>query len=205
MSSKNTVYLKDRRSGQFLEATLIDGITKNDVVAADAQWKPFLQEQIKRMQHEGVPRDKWPQHRHWDWRDKQEVTEGYLAYQMFGIECESQMQGLMLVTTAGHACRITSQIGKPLIYISFLAAAPWNLPSIVSEPRFSLAGSVLLAAAINLSVEEEFAGRIGLHSLPQADKWYSKSCGMTDLGIDKEAHNLRYFEMTPQQASEFLK
>jgi hypothetical protein len=44
-----------------------------------------------------------------------------------------------------------------------------------------------------------------LHSLPQADGWYANDCGMTDLGCDATAHNLRYFEMTAEQASEFLK
>jgi hypothetical protein len=65
-------------------------------------------------------------------------------------------------------------------------------------------GSVLLAAAIQLSIDEEFLGRLGLHSLPQADDWYRK-CRMTDLGPDpSEKQNLRYFEMTPEQAQAFL-
>ena len=158
------------------------------------------------MQAEGVPKEKWPQHRHWDWREKQEATEGLLAYRMFGIEYQSQMQGLMLVTTAGKVCFIPSQKGKPLVYISFLATAPWNDPGIVAEPRYSLVGSVFIAAAIQLSIEEEFSGRVGLHSLPQADEWYAKSCGMTDLGRDPAVRgNLRYFEMTPEQAAEYLK
>jgi hypothetical protein len=76
---------------------------------------------------------------------------------------------------------------------------------VVAEPRFSGVGTVLMAAAIQFSIDEEFSGRVGLHSLPQADDWYRK-CGMTDLGPDAgEKQNLRYFEMTPEQAKEFLK
>ena len=63
----------------------------------------------------------------------------------------------------------------------------------------------MIAAAIHLSLAEEFSGRVGLHSLPQADDWYSRGCGMTDLGPDPAVQNLRYFEMTPEQAAEFLK
>ena len=205
MSERTAVYLKDRKTGQLVEATLIDGVTRDEVERAEAAWKPFLDQQIKRMQIEGVPRNLWPQHRHWDWRRKQEAIELYLAYRMFGIECNSEMQGLMLASTAGKNARIDSQRGKPLVHVDFLAAAPWNLGSIVDEPRYSLVGSILLATAIHLSMEEEFQGRIGLHSLPQAEAWYGNSCGMSDLGPDASAQNLRYFEMTPKQASEFLK
>ena len=123
---------------------------------------------------------------------------------MFGLECKGQMQGLMLTATAGHVCQIAFQQGKPLVYVEFLASAPWNLPNVVGEPRYALVGRVLLAAAIQLSLNEEYAGRVGLHALPQADSWYRDNCGMTDLGCDRTKENLRYFEMTPEQASYFL-
>ena len=205
MSTRTQVYLKDLKTGGFVEAILIDGLTRAEVEKAEAEWKPFLNEQVKRMEAAGVPKHLLPQHRHWDWREKYDATEAYLAYRMFGIECRSQMQGLMLVTTAGKNCRIPSEEGKPLVYVHFLAAAPWNIPSIAPEPRLSLVGTLLLAAAVELSIEEEFKGRIGLHSLPQADDWYRTSCGMTDLGPDPNAKDLRYFEMTPNQASEFVR
>ena len=205
MSTRSPVYLHDRKARRLVEATLIDGITRAEAEKAEAEWKPYLEEQLKRMAAEGVPKDRWPQHGHWDWRQKQEAADAYLAYRMFGVECQSKMQGLMLVLTAGKNCQIESQKGKPLAYVHFLAAAPWNLATVAPDPRFSLVGSILVATAIHLSIEEEFQGRIGLHSLPQADEWYRNSCGMTDLGRDHAVQDLRYFEMTPEQASEFLK
>lgn len=205
MSERTVVQLKDRRTGKFVEAILIDGVSEAEVESAESKWKPFLEKELLRMQQAGIPKEKLPQHRHWDWRQKFEAIEGFAAYQMFGIECEAEMQGLMLVSTAGKVCRIDSQKGKSLVYIHFLAAAPWNLATIVLEPRFALVGNLLLATAIQLSINEEFSGRIGLHSLPQADTWYANSCKMTDLGSDPTAHNLRYFEMTAEQASEFLR
>ncbi len=204
MSERSVVQIKDRRAGKLVEATLIDGVTSDDVELAEAQWQPYIEEQLARMLAEGVPKEQWPQHVHWNWREKQKAFEGILAYRMFGIECASEMQGLMLCVTAGKTCRIESQKGKPLVYVHFLAAAPWNLPSIARKPRFSLVGTVLIAVAIQLSLDEEFSGRIGLHSLPQADEWYENACGMTNLGVDPSAQHLKYFEMTPEQASEFL-
>lgn len=205
MSNRTTIHLIDRQTGHLVEATLIDGVTREDVERAEAIWKPFLDEQVERMRAEGIPRSSWPQHRHWDWSQKQESTELYLAYRMFGIEYGSDIQGLMLALTAGKHCRIESQMGKPLVYVHFLAAAPWNVPSIVKEQRYGLVGSILIATAIQLSIDEEFQGRIGLHSLPQSDEFYRDRCHMIDLGPDPVIQNLRYFEMTPELASEFLK
>jgi hypothetical protein len=205
MSERSVVYLKDSSSGELVEATFLAELDRAEVENAERQWIPFLRERLEQLKASAVPREKWPEHSHWNWREKYEVTEGLLAYKMFGIECHSQMQGMMLVATAGKTCRLAPQKGKPLVYVHFLAAAPWNVPSIVEKPRFSLAGSILIAAAIHLSLAEEFSGRIGLHSLPQSDDWYAKKCGMTDLGPDQATQNLRYFEMTPEQAAEFLK
>ncbi len=205
MSERSVVQLLDRRTRSLVNATLIDGVTVAEIEAVERDWQPYLQERLARMQSEGIPRDRLPQHRHWDWRAKQQFAEQYLAYRLFGIEYDSQMQGLMLAITAGATCRLDSQKGKPLVYVDYLASAPWNLPNITPEPRFSLVGSVLLAAAVQLSIDEEFSGRIGLHSLPQADAWYANACGMSDLGRDAAKQNLRYFEMTPEQAAEFLR
>ena len=55
-----------------------------------------------------------------------------------------------------------------------------------------------------LSEELEFHGRIGLHSLPQANGFYADTCGMTDLGADPDYEGLRYFEMTPEDAQAFI-
>jgi L-amino acid N-acyltransferase YncA len=74
-------------------------------------------------------------------------------------------------------------------------------------PRYRGIGSILVRAAIELSKQEEFKGRIGLHSLPQADSFYSTTCGMSDLGVEAESPYapMRYFEMTSEQAEAFIK
>ena len=46
-------------------------------------------------------------------------------------------------------------------------------------------------------------GRIGLHSLPQAEKFYRR-WGMVDLGPDKLYEDLHYFELTTAQANRHL-
>ena len=77
---------------------------------------------------------------------------------------------------------------------------------LISEdpPIYRGVGSLLIAAAIQLSLDEGFKGRIGLHSLPQADAFYANTCGMSNLGPDPSYQNLSYFEMTAEQAQAFI-
>ena len=151
----------ERQAKRLVEANLIDGVSKDEVSAADQQWSDSFAGAIEELQHGSVPHEQWPQHAHWDWKKKWAAIEGKLMYRMLGIEADGSMQGLMLVSTAGHYCRIDSQKGKPLVYINFVATAPWNSPGVVSQPKYALVGSIFVSAAIQLSVAEEFDGRIG--------------------------------------------
>lgn len=203
---KTNVFLLDRTTREYVGAVLLDPVTREEVEAAERAWRPVMQDAVACMEAQHIAHHERPQHGHWDWRKKYDQTQGILAFQMFGIECQNEIQGLMLVQTAGKMCHIPSQKGKPLVYVYFIASAPWNSPLVVAEPRYGQVGRVLIATAIELSKSMEFAGRIGLHSLPQTESWYAKHCGMTDLGPDQNSRtqNLRYFEMTPEQASTFL-
>jgi hypothetical protein len=103
-------------------------------------------------------------------------------------------------------CRLPQQMNKHLVYVEYLEVAPWNRRAVTNAPRYKGVGTVLMAAAIQLSLDEGNNGRIGLHSLPQADTFYRDVCQMTDLGPDATypSYPLRYFEMTAEQASAFM-
>jgi hypothetical protein len=87
--------------------------------------------------------------------------------------------------------------------VDYLESAPWNLQGSVVLPRFLGVGTVLLAEAVRLSVEDGFGGRVGLHSLPQAEAFYAR-CRMTNSGADPDYYDLTYFEYTGHQAAEWL-
>ena len=123
----------------------------------------------------------------------------------FAIVCDGMTQGLMIVDTSTHRCRIDSQKGQHLVYVKYVENAPWNRPELFDPSRFRGIGSILIRTAVKLSEEMEFLGRIGLHSLPQADEFYGSTCGMTDMGTDLDYEGLHYFEMTPEQAQAFVK
>jgi len=196
------VLLMDKHTGHPVEALLVDGITEVHLEDVEAHWKPALFDGLRRLRAQGRPREEWPQSRHWSWSDKVEHVRSLLAYRGFAIEHEGRAQCLMLVKTT-EACLLPDQKGKPLVYVDYLETAPWNQRELVEKPRFGGLGSVMLAAAITLSLEEGFSGRIGLHSLPQSEKFY-RACGMTGLGPDAFKQGLGYFEMKPDQAAAFL-
>ncbi len=197
------IYLLDVSSNSPVEAELRDAIEEQQLADWEALWMPALIDAIKRLHAAGVPRNKWPQSWHWNWRDKLQAIEQLLAHKTFSIVCQGETQGLMVVNLTKTA-RHQAQRGKPLAYVEYLENAPWNRPELFTPQRYRGVGKLLIRAAIALSDEEEFKGRIGLHSLPQADRFYAEKCGMSDLGQDSGYQNLRYFEMTPEQAKTFI-
>lgn len=190
--TESSVYLRDRVSGQLVSASLYDQILERHLQDFEQKWK----------RHSGTARE---EHGHWDWRKKIARVTGQLSFRSFALECSGETQGLMLVDTMKR-CRLPQQANKHLVYVDFLEAAPWNRGSVTSSPRYRGVGSVLVAAAIQLSMEEGNHGRIGLHSLPQAETLYQQVCKMTGLGPDTSypKYPLRYFEMTESQAKSFL-
>lgn len=199
------IALLNAESGQPVLAELWEAVTEQQLADWEAEWMPELFRSIQRMHRAGVERRHWPQNRHWNWRRKADVLQRLLTHQGFSIMCDGVTQGMMFVDVSTHRARIEHQRGQHLVYVEFVENAPWNRRELTGgAPRYRGVGSVLIGAAIALSQAEEFKGRIGLHSLPQANAFYANTCGMTDLGIDPEYQNLRYFEMTPEQAEAFI-
>jgi hypothetical protein len=199
----STIFLLETATGTSIEAELRDAIEEPQLVDWQTQWQPVLVKVLQELARRGVPIVQWPQSWHWDWRTKTAQIAGLLAYKGFCVVCAGVAQGLMRVDL-NKMTRLPAQKGKPLVYVDYLEVAPWNRPDLSQAVRYRGVGTALLVAAIAFSRDEGFNGRIGLHSLPQADGFYRDRCGMTDLGPDTAYQNLRYFEMMPDQATAFL-
>lgn len=198
----STIYLLDVATGESVEGDLRDAIEDAQLIDWQTKWQPALIAVLQKLARKGVPPGQWPQSWHWDWRQKTARVQGLLAFRGFSVVVQGETQGLAQVDLTKSA-REPSQAGKSLVYLDYLEVAPWNRPELGRPARLRGIGTSLLSAVVALSGEEGFKGRIGLHSLPQADDFYRR-CGMTDLGPDPAYQNLRYFEMTAEQARAFL-
>lgn len=200
------VDLWHRQDEKFVEAELRAPVSAGHTDDFEKLWQPLFEARIAALKaagqdtlHDFGSHD--IQDAHWQWASKVNERARRLEWASFAVEVEGVTEGLMFARTAGFA-REHSQARKPLVEIDLLATAPWNRGRLVDAPKYKGVGRVLLTTAVNLSFNEEFAGRVGLHSLPQAEDWYRDRCKMTDLGVD--ATTMRYFEMTETQARAFL-
>lgn len=150
----------------------------------ERMWKPML-------------RPSGEQDSHWDWVRKHRDTSKLLSYEGYALECNQITEGLMLLECDFHRSRL--EPGKNLIYVDSLATAPWNRPSIQDPPDYKGVGVALITFAIQHSIDLEYKGRVGLHSLPDAEGFYKK-LKMVDFGHDEHYQNLTYFELSIEEA-----
>ena len=148
-------------------------------------WKPLLQSSSA-------------EDRHWDWLRKY-ANLSSINFEYYAIECDQMTQGMMIIETDLHK----SRGGKNLVYVDFLAIAPWNRQEIVKNPKYRGTGSLLMYLAVSRSEQLGYKHRTGLHALPRACEFYQK-LGMKDFGADRNYQNLHYFEFDEQTGKAFL-
>ena len=199
----STIYLWDSAAKTAVGAELRDAIENQQIADWRDAWIPAFQSIIADLVVRKIPINQWPQSWHWQWDRKVAQTSGLLGFRTFCVVCSGMTQGLMRVDLTKSG-RLQEQSGKPLVYIDYLEVAPWNQPIGQEAVRYKGVGSALVAAAIELSNDEGFKGRVGLHSLPQADEFYRRTCKMSELGADPNCQGLCYFEMTSERATKYL-
>lgn len=200
MSEQSPTFLFARETGELVPVTFHDGITSAEISAAQLSWAPKMAQLQTELEKAGVSKELWPEHRYWNWNVKFLKTLIEDDIRLFGLEHEAEMQGLIFATP-NRKSKLDPK--KRLVYVDYLATAPWNLSyKTVQQGRFKLVGSVLLAAAVQLSRDEGAEGRVGLYALPQSVSWYQK-LHFTEVASAAQ-DKLRYFELQPDQAKEFL-
>ncbi len=186
-----------------MQATVSDKLTPDEILAVETVWGPLRAAGVAQLLSTGIPCEQIPQHWDWDWKWKVPKLSA-LSYRCIGILVGSEVQGLMLLTTADHATRLPIDLNQPLVYIEYIESAPWNVGLLAGKPRFGGVGKQLIRAAVQASRDEGFQGRIGLHSLSQSEIFYEQKCGMIRLGGDDDYDGLEYFEMTSERANIIL-
>jgi len=196
--------LLDRQAGKYEAAKLYEGIDEKNLLDFEREWQPAFVNRVPATASalERVAAN--AEDAHWDWRRLAEIYANPLLFQMYVVECAGLTQGLMLVRKGGVFSRHPDHERADLIHIERLSTAPWNRPGFVERPKYKGVGQLLFAAAVNLSLDEELGGRIGLHALPGAEGFYRDVLGLTDFGPNSQHHGLCYFELSQAQAAAFL-
>jgi len=96
-------------------------------------------------------------------------------------------------------CPSRLECGKNLVYVNILTVAPWNRADIISSPKYKGIGTTLITFAATFSINLGFEGRIGLHSVKQAEGFYKKLY-FIDLGNDINENNFQYLELSPDDS-----
>jgi len=106
----------------------------------------------------------------------------------------------MKIDLAKYSGRLDIQTGEALAYVDYLEAAPWNIKSIAEAlgrpQQLGPIGIRLFEAAVRLSLEAGYEGRVALHSipLPRTERFYEQTCKMTPHERDPKKEDLLWFE-----------
>ena len=127
----------------------------------------------------------------WIWDYKLRQSQQQERYEAYSFDVDGFSQGLIFIETQWHRSQLPGRL--PLIYVEAISSAPWNRVDIEQPPWLKGVGRRLLAFARLRSVELGYGGRVGLHSVPNAEGFYQR-LNMPDYGPDPEKDGLLYFE-----------
>jgi hypothetical protein len=200
--------------GRPFKIDLVEGLDGAHIDFIEQQWHPILQRQndLALLNFFQLPvalqtKEKWhemlgkfgAQDSHWEWRTKCSVASG-TNRRIFALLSAGDVEAAMCLSFEKQS-RATDPL--PIIYVDYVAVAPWNRKEIQNPMRFRRLGTVMLGTAVTVSISMGLEGRCGLHSLSQAAGFYRRM-GMSDFGIDAAYPSLRYFEFNNQAAREFM-
>lgn len=199
---------------KLVSVDLAEGLDDSHLEFIETGWTPLLRQQhsFALLEFSQLPKgeqtlQRWGemlgslgiQDQHWEWRSKCSHLNG-AGYRFFsllnGSEVEAAMVLLVGEPSRSHAQRL------PVVYVDYVAVAPWNRKPLQDPPRFRNLGTLMLGAAVEVSRTVGYQGRCGLHSLSQAEGFYRR-IGMHDHGLDNSYHGLRYFEFDAAGAATF--
>lgn len=198
--------LKDASSAD-VSYEIVSGIDPILSLRADQAWSAYFLKVIDKLALDNPGEDvrnlfsqNGINDQHWRWFNKTFVLSDPNTYEWFYLIADNDIQAVAVVFHPKISRFDTDQI----IYIDYLAVAPWNRNTVIADKRFSGLGSKLIKV-LNLHLGKALSYREGfsLHSLAQA-KTYYESIGMKDFGPDSNKHDMHYFEMEASIARGYI-
>jgi hypothetical protein len=200
--------------GKSFKIDLVEGLDASHLDFIEAEWAPAIKRQynLAMMQFFLLPKtdqttEKWVeimgefgvQDYHWAWRTKSSDALGKNG-RVFSLLNADEVEAATVVLLGENSRDPAASL--PIVYVDFVAVAPWNRKAFQDPQRFRSLGTIMIGAAVELSRTLGRNGRCGLHSLPQSEGFY-RHIGMTDFGPDASYESLRYFEFDTASATNF--
>ncbi len=201
--SAQIAFITDAATDQIVEVEFLDEISVDILLDIEEQWATYRQDLRMKLRTSGISVQDWPESLHWDWARKslRLAFRDPNDFRLMAICHNNVYQGVIITLRKGHRASLQPDTGKPLIYVEFLEAAPWNWTIRgVQNRKFKGIGPLLLRAAVTQSVQMGWDGRTGLHALPQAMSFYEHQ-GFRFVSNDPGKENLPYYELSAADAS----
>lgn len=207
-----TFEAQNNDSGRPCHLEIVPGLSSEQLAFIAREWMPRLisaherallafralpDEQRTKAAWESAKGQFGCQDRDWDWEAKSRNVSGRILV----LQRETEVEALMQISP-NEKSRIRATYGEAIMYIEYVAIAPWNRKEIQTKPRFFKLGKLMIGVAVNISQTEGMDGRCGLHALPQVEGFY-EHIGMQNLGVDKK-ENLKYFEFSSEGAKKLV-
>jgi hypothetical protein len=163
--------------------------TPSDAVLWERDWKPPLTQA-------GHPAAQWP------WDAHIERAKGEDGRLCIALARADRLEALASLVVEEANSRLEE--GANIIYVEYVGVAPEHLQPPLGRRAIKGLGGILVAQAVRLSNELGFQGRVGLHSKPEVEGFYSR-LGFSRVALEKTPDGKwLYFETTPQQAEAIL-
>lgn len=172
----------------------------------DREWKAFNLVLYDRIRTGGYSKEEklkilsqiQTQDSHWDWF-KKSWTYRTDEYEWFYLLIDGHPQGACLFYHPKESLLDAENI----FYIEFIAVAPWNRKTPLSEKEFKGVGTLLIKCALRYAIDDlNLRCGFSLNALPQAIEYYEK-IGMTHFP-ERDYNNMPYFEMSRDKSEELL-
>jgi hypothetical protein len=186
------VWLYDNQLQRAVEAEL-QVLTHEHVDRANATWVPEFR---SRRQMRATDQDFLV----WDWPSKEKYLLEKNTVRDYAVARGDSVEGILILQEP-EPSRLESP--NRVLYVRYLATAPWNRLRGDRPGQYSRVGTILLGQAVRESLALGCQGRLGLHSLSNSDAFYRK-LQFHDLGPDPANRGLTYFELATTQATPLL-
>lgn len=163
----------------------IKAMTNEHLRRVEVTWTAAFEQRYRHQQHD---EDSWM----WCPGGGQlDLLTERLRLQSFGLVAGETTVGVMFLNSQSHFSRLERQ--QPLVYINYVATAPWNRRNLDQVGQLRGVGTSLMDWANRYSREIGCEGRLGLHSLQSSNSFYTQLC-FCNLGIDAARRGMSYFE-----------